>query len=47
MGFQGGTAAFDVYTPDDIEMVAKNVLVRGRKADATARLASTDGTWQA
>jgi hypothetical protein len=38
---------FDVYTPDNIEMVAKDILVRGRKADVTARLVSADGTWQA
>ena len=41
-----GTAKFDVYTPDDIEMVATDILVRRRKADLTARLEATDGTWQ-
>ena len=43
----GGTAKFDVYAPDDIEMVAKDILVRGRKADLTARLVIADGSWQA
>lgn len=43
----GGTAKFDVYTPDDIEMVATAILVRRRKADLTARLEATDGTWHA
>ncbi len=47
VGLLGGTAKFDVYAPDDIEMVAKDNLLRGRKADLTARLASEDGTWQA
>jgi hypothetical protein len=47
VGLLGGTATFDVYTPDDIEMVAKSILVRGRKADLTARLVSEDGIWRA
>ena len=47
VGLLGGTAAFDVYTPDDIEMVAKDILVRGRKADLTARLVSEGETWHA
>lgn len=47
VGLLGGTAMFDVYTPDDIEMVAEGILVRGRKADLTARLVFADGTWQA
>jgi len=47
VGLLGGTATFDVYTPDDIEMVAKDILVRGRKADLAARLVFEDETWQA
>ena len=47
VGLLGGTATFDVYTPDDIEMVAKDILVRGRNADLTARLVFEDETWQA
>jgi hypothetical protein len=47
VGLLGGTAKFDVYTPDDIRMVAREILVRRRKADLTARLVATDGTWHA
>ena len=47
VGLLGGTATFDVYTPDDIEMDAKSILVRGRKADLSARMMSEDGTWRA
>jgi hypothetical protein len=47
VGLLGGTATFDVYTPDDIEMDARSILVRGRKADLSARMMSEDGTWRA
>lgn len=42
----GGTARYDVYTPDDIEVLARDILVRKRRADLKARLDFVDGNWQ-
>lgn len=42
----GGTARFDVYTPDDVEVLASDILVRKRRAHVKTRLDFVDGDWQ-